>query len=119
MPRDRLGRIVYAGDVVDALGTVEAVSGGMLLFKSFLGHLPFAAGNVRVDLAASPERTNYERYFADLGTFDEVIKAADSCVFDKSIFCLGCPLDDWGVAFEMPYVDCGAFNTWLNETAVV
>ena len=101
MPRDSLGRIVYVGDRLLALGEVDLIAGGKLIIGVSHGRFMVSPGRAAVDLEASPERTNYERYFADLGTRDEVVDAADSCLFDRSISCSGCPIDGWGAAFGL------------------
>ena len=119
MPRDSLGRIVYVGDRLLALGEVDLIAGGKLIIGVSHGRFMVSPGRAAVDLEASPERTNYERYFADLGTRDEVVDAADSCLFDRSISCSGCPIDGWGAAFGMSSAYCGSFSDWLDETAVV
>lgn len=121
MPRDRLGRIVYAGDVVEGLGTVNAADGGYLLFKAFLGHLPVASDRATVNLSASPERTNYERYFADIATRDDIedarVGVCDSVLDDA---CSNCVFYDWEKFFDIHIVvDCDGFDAWLDERAVI
>lgn len=119
MFRDRLGRIVYVGDRLLALGDVDLIVGGKLIIGVSHGRFMVSPGRAAVDLAASPERTNYERYFADLGTREEVADASESCIYDHSISCIGCPLDEWGATFGMPSKHCGAFDIWLDKKAVV
>ena len=53
IPRDKLGRIVYEGDVLD---------NGMRV--AFVGKRSCAL-DLEIDLSMSPERTNHERFFAD------------------------------------------------------
>lgn len=120
MPRDSLGRMVYVGDTVEGLGVVdEADDGGFLFFKAFLGHLPVASRSVTVDLASSPPRTNYVRYFADIGTREEVIEASDVCVHDTWIPCSTCVFEGWGESFGCRDDGCGGFDEWLDTHAVI
>jgi len=119
IPRDSLGRIVYVGDRLLALGDVDLIAGGKLLIGVSHGRFMVSPGRAAVDLAASPERTNYERYFADLGTRDEVVEAADSCLYDRSISCSSCPLCGWGAAFGTPSAYCDFFVDWLDKKAVI
>lgn len=119
MPRDSLGRIVYVGDRLLALGEVDLIAGGKLIIGVSHGRFMVSPGRAAVDLEASPERTNYERYFADLGTLDEVIDAGDSCICDMSLWCSDCPFYRWGEAFGISPYDCIAFIRWLYEKAVV
>lgn len=119
VPRDSLGRIVYVGDRLLALGDVDLITDGKLLIGVSHGRFMVSPVRAAVDLAASPGRTNYERYFADLGTRDEVVEAADSCLYDRSISCSGCPIDGWGAAFGMSSAYCDSFSDWLYERAVI
>lgn len=118
--RDSLGRIVYVDDVVltphRTAHQVGAVGGDCARLDNGRRVL---ARLLTVDLDASPERTNYERYFADLGTLDEVIDAGDSCICDMSLWCSDCPFYRWGEAFGISPYDCIAFIRWLYEKAVV
>lgn len=113
MPRDSLGRIVYEGDELDGLCIMEGIRGSKLRLNTFCGHLTTDAGSVTVDLAASPPRTNYERYFADLGTREEVVAAfyAINCQAD-GIGCFECP-------FKLTAGECCYWPYWLDERAVV
>lgn len=120
MPRDNLGRIVYVDDVVltphRTAHQVGAVGGDCARLDNGRRVL---ARLLTVDLDASPERTNYERYFADLGTRDEVVEAADSCLYDRSISCSSCPLCGWGAAFGTPSAYCDFFVDWLDKKAAI
>lgn len=111
MPRDSLGRIVWLGDVTDEGYEVGGYAEGeLLLCTSRIVHrLP--ANLVTVDLDASPERTNYERYFSDLGTREEVREAAASTCDDA--ICRDCPFDG------APWWCYDGFYRWLDEKAVV
>lgn len=114
MPRDSLGRIVYEGDELDGLCIMEGIRGSKLRLNTFCGHLTTDAGSVTVDLAASPPRTNYERYFADLGAREEVEFAFFSwpCKNVDAPECVTCP-------FELVAGECRYFPVWLDERAVV
>ena len=72
-----------------------------------------------IDLASSPHRTNYERYFADLGTREEVIEAGDACIHDTWILCSTCVFEDWGEVFGCRDGGCGGFDEWLDAQAVI
>lgn len=120
MPCDSLGRIVYEGDELDGLCIMEGIRGSKLRLNTFCGHLTTDAGSVTVDLAASPPRTNYERYFADLGTRAEVDAAREAeCGDLRHESCWPCPFRQWGSAFSMPCWSCLAFDGWLDERAVI
>lgn len=115
MPRDSLGRIVYAGDVLACGATVERIlpSGGIGVVFPSGGVSGFSSCYETVDLASSPEHTNHERYFADLGTREEVVAAfyAINCQAD-GIGCFECP-------FELIAGECCYWPYWLDERAVV
>ena len=97
--RDRLGRLMYPGDYVwphkpdDPYWIpVWREADGRVAFDEGLGlaeHITLPEF-VTIDLAASPKRANYERYFADLGTLDEIIDALRSdnsfAVFDFQLY---------------------------------
>ena len=121
MPRDSLGRIVYVGDVLTGGAAIIKIlpdDEAKIAFPTGgVGFIPFRFGII--DLAASPEHTSYERYFADLGTRDEVVVAADSCLGDDSSTCDRCPLEGWGKAFGFHPAGCAYFNRWLDERAVI
>ena len=109
MPRDSLGRIVYVGDVwEDGTRVISIQEGSSARFAETL------------DLAASPARTNYERYFADLGTRDEVRFAVSRECNSRS--CSGCVFANW---VSMAYCGSGIgfcyipFNRWLDMKAVI
>lgn len=114
-PRDSLGRIVYAGDVLACGATVERIlpSGGIGVVFPNGGVSGFSSCYETVDLAASPSRTNHERYFADLGTRDEVVAAfhSISCQ-EEEISCFECP-------FRMVAGECCFWPYWLYERAEV
>lgn len=120
-PRDSLGRIVYEGDALACGATVERIlpSGGIGVVFPNGGVSGFSSCYETVDLAASPPRTNHERYFADLGTREEVVDAADSCLGDDSSTCDRCPLEGWGKEFGFHPAGCAYFNRWLDERAVI
>jgi len=121
MPRDSLGRIVYVGDVIGNETTVAEVGMSYTIVVAHPSGVSTAliASFVAVDLAASPERTNHERYFADLGTREEVyIAACDICVDSRK--CSACVLNDWHETFGAENGMClSSFNRWLDERAVV
>lgn len=115
MPRDSLGRIVYVGDVIGNETTVAEVGMSYTIVVAHPSGVSTAliASFVAVDLAASPEHTNHERYFADLGTRDEVVSAFDAinCQAD-GISCFECP-------FELIAGECCCWPYWLDEKAVI
>lgn len=114
MPRDSLGRIVYVGDVTTCGAMVYLANSADLRMMSQGTFFDAEADKLVIDLAASPYRTNYERYFADLGTFDEVIDAYEE--EPESICADACPTCPF--AF-LAGGDCYYFQKWLNEKAVV
>lgn len=109
MPRDKLGRIVYEGDVLD---------NGMRI--AFVGKRSCAL-DLEIDLSMYPERTNHERYFADVGTLEEVIGAFnESCDCTPDCECWKCPFSMWGDRFKCDSsVTCVGFKYWLDEMAVI
>lgn len=115
MPRDSLGRIVYAGDSLTCGATVDCVlpSGGIgVAFPdgALSGFSPLLDS---IDLASSPHRTNYERYFADLGTLSDVYDAYRSIdCHAEGWSCLECP-------FELVAGNCSRFSEWLCKEAVI
>lgn len=119
MPRDSLGRIWYVGDVTTGGSMVYLAKSDYLRLMSQGSFFNVAADKLTVDLAASPERTNHERYFADLGTLLEIADAADSCLGDELCICERCPLEGWGKAFGARPVGCAYFNWWLDKKAVI
>lgn len=119
MPRDSLGRIVYVGDRLLALGEVDLIAGGKLIIGVSHGRFMVSPGRAAVDLEASPERTNYERYFADLGTREEVAEAAKA-ICACSCECPACVLNDWCETFRVESGFCLlSFCCWLNKRAVI
>lgn len=115
MPRDSLGRIVYVGDVLDGGAVI------MTILRDDEAKIAFPTGGVgfiplrfvEICLAASPLRTNYERYFADLGTREEIVAAfyAINCQAD-GIGCFECP-------FELTAGECWYWPYWLDDMAVI
>lgn len=121
--RDRLGRLVYDGDVgtmkfqeidgrTDHWMAVRYVDG----WRVIKGRDNFLIGCIeeggksasfKVDLSASTRMNNYERYFADLGTLEEVIAAWDDC---RGFKCSECPFFGW---------NCTYFPSWLKEVATI
>ena len=91
--RDYLVRLVYPEDLIQYVGIV--------------------------DLENSPRRTNYERYFADLGSRDEITQAVeDACFETDSLACRHCcPFDDWDE--EDPTLCMTGFLNWLDKEATV
>ena len=119
MPRDSLGRIGYVGDVTTGGSMVYLAKSPYTRMMSQGSFFNAAPVKLTVDLTASPDRTNYERYFADLGTHEEVARSmphGDECLDGA---CDSCPFDYWGKAFSMPCDYCVAFDDWLNEKAVI
>lgn len=119
MPRDSLGRIVYVGDMIDGFGWVLSAIGELVaVVNTPFGNAQFAVGNVTIDLAASPERTNYERYFADLGSWEDVLDAITYAC--DTLGCADCPIEDWPELFGSGEISClAAFLRWLGEPAVL
>ncbi len=122
MPRDSLGRIVYVGDMIGGFGLVlSAVEKLVVVVNTPFGNAPVAVGNVTIDLAASPERTNYERYFADLVTHDKVVETFyDACDETPGLMCHKCVFRDLAkcLAAGGDY-DCYEFKRWIDEPAVI
>ena len=128
MPRDSLGRIVYVGDVYSTCSDGERrdLVVTMIANEAIVGALTsdgvlagFPADSSAVDLAASAYRTNYERYFADLGTREGVIEAAMlACRGVRP--CRTCPLWGWSAAFGVRVGICIlGFDAWLDERAAI
>ena len=109
--RDRLGRLVYAGDLVRYCGDIP----GLFMVYSYSD--PFTISvNYSVDLNESPKRTFYERYFADLGPIEYI----DTCYVesasqadDDDLFWFDFEHDLWW------YFDHANFMTWLQQEATV
>lgn len=118
--RDRLGRIVYVGDVLDSGAKVTHIDPDcdILLDARVCKPTPFTvfyAHLVTIDLDASPDHTNYERYFADLGTRADVQNAffdEPDYLCDGPSCCDTCP-------FNLITGNCGEFIDWLDEKAVI
>lgn len=116
--RDRLGRLVYEGDVL-----VNKIGGGFVAWYPHLSdEWDFFAYCLQfdvVDLEKSPKHSNFERYFADLGTLEEVMDGFRDC---RGISCYDCPFRGWNRAFGMDYSfpsQCTGFPKWLGEVAAV
>lgn len=119
MPRDSRGWIVYAGDVLtDGSLVVRTMQYGLILDvgRGFSIESSWSS-SLEVDPFRSPERINYERWFADLGTLSEVVMASyDICRSETRCWC-ECVLDRLVHEAGMP--GClGAFWGWLGDTAV-
>lgn len=101
--RDSLGRLIYRGDVFIGLDAEAAW---------------WRRKELTVDLEKSPKRTNYERYFADIGTLDEVIDAAFN---GSDVLCEDCPLYRWGelCGFDYEWSGCAGFGRWLEQEATL
>lgn len=121
--RDRLGRLVYEGDTVKygrktwKAGTTQDRKPFLLFDDVNWFGIPARAECCEVDLEASPKRSNFERYFADLGTFDAVEHAYS---FGCDYNCENCPFDSWGKATDSKskFTTCLAFWDWLDEVAL-
>ena len=123
--RDRLGCLVYEGDIVVDEGVDDEepyswyVWGESSICELTLKSGPFYdevwANQVMVIFEDSPKRTNYERYFADLGTEDEI----RSVIFDcEGSECGTCPFLRWGGEFHVgPWTTCYGFPAWLGREA--
>lgn len=124
--RDRLGRLVYVGDRV-AINDVRAAviertkvwprNGFRCVFEhdGIVREGICVTDTAIVDLEASPKHTNYERYFADLGTLDEIRKARDCiCLVTSLTDCEsgGCVFDNWCDSRT-------AFARWLEQEATL
>lgn len=127
--KDKLGRFVYAGDIVtDSFGNIWRIK--ERLYEPYLDLDPLCYSTSwliwtesgTINLEASPKRSNYERYFADMGTLEEVLclsrtEAGLSCEWD----CEGCPFLGWGTFFGVPEhpLYCVAFAIWLRRNSVI
>lgn len=122
IPRDSLGRIVHEGDVLESGTTI------MTILTEYEAKITFPTGGTgfiplrimsAINLEASPECTNYERYFADLGTRAEIIRAIVSACGE----CDECPCtigDIIELVKGYETVGCFApFGHWLDEKAVI
>ena len=122
-PRDSRGWIVYEGDwaATPDGGMFLVVTAPRLLDYVFLdrGGTGFVCrmSQVTVDPFRSPSRTNYERWFADLGTRDEVGSACYGiCRAEARCWC-ECELDK--LVHEAGLPGClRAFWNWLDGEAV-
>lgn len=100
--RDVYGRIIYHDDKILITTDLETNSEKLM-----------------VDIDHSPGRTNYERYFSDIGSMDDIADAfaampcLESC--DES-----CPFFNWprNVGFpDSKDNDCEEFILWLESRA--
>lgn len=120
--RDQLGRLVYMEDAVDDGSKIGIVCG---LYKS--GHIAIHSPAdywemdkvqpeaTTVILEASPKQTNYARYYADLGTIEEIENASEEICHELEE-CRQCPFDRW--AKIDPYALCKeSFKHWLKQEA--
>lgn len=132
--RDHRGRLIYPGDMLIDIRNGQLV----IAYKAEYGKndeyrvYGFNDSGVlingvlydiyaEVDLNLSPERTNYERYFADKGTFDEI---EDAFTFREpcgSEYCETCPFQAWGEWFGGgdSVGSCINFYDWLEEEATI
>ncbi len=127
--RDRLGRLIYEGDYVwphkpdDPYWIpVWREKDGRVAFDEGFGLAEHTTWPefVTIDLDASPKRTNYERYFADLGSLDEIKEAFDDIEPCDPGACFSCPFRKWGQAFCMGGTgSCLGFKAWLNQEATL
>ena len=134
--RDMLGRFIYKDDVLINMvdGSVSKADYFTCIFdpNAYLSVAIDQKNQYRyiskdmkviVDLDQSPKRTNYDRYFADIGTIDEIKKAFktnDLCFVSACRKSL-CPFWNWGWEFDSDDgVDsCINFRDWLDEVAVL
>lgn len=116
--RDSLGRIVYEGDVLTGGYEVVEVMGRRIeFFDENDDACSVLAYTLTIDLRMSPSRTNYERYFADLGTLEEVRGAFYGDRQDSDL----CKLRR--LREECPFAAiagrCGDWPRWLDERAAL
>lgn len=125
--RDRLGRLVYLDDFVSidsGCGVVLDADDDGICFKFVFGGVIVlkyhgSAEHVIVDFAASPKRSNFERYFADLGTMDDVLLAQKRICLSVSGFdCVqgDCVFGSWCNSDWLGY---DSFMAWLQQEATV
>lgn len=126
--RDRLGRLVYEGDTMRELPRLDPCARrtvtrymGMICYKDTCSDMVwfFDPSLAVLDMAWSPKRTNYERYFADVGALPDV-KWAKSCAC-RGEKCANCPFSCWGDSFGIDgyWFSCHDFNLWLEMEAVI
>lgn len=120
--KDCLGRIIYEGDIDSNIlpKRVENIVSDNWVDVRYLVDITrffnFPAFVLEVDLKESPSHTNYERYFADLGTLDEVITAfLRSCTDDMD--CHECPFSRFGEWIDRETPSCVSFEFWLYREA--
>ena len=111
--RDRLGRLVYEGDFLDiGDGFRWKVARPNCKLERMFDEKAIVL--YPVDLAASPSRTNYERYFADLGTIDQIIVAyMDDVLQSDDLFWVDFQHELW---WDYGYA---GFEAWLKQEATV
>lgn len=133
--RDHRGRLIYPGDMLidirnGQLATAYKAEYGKndeyrvywfndsgVLINGVLYDI-----YAEVDLNLSPERTNYERYFADLGTLDQVVQCSDEICkqYDgKACTETSCPFCWWSLCFWADGPCLESFATWLEEEATI
>ena len=130
MGTDSLGRLIYLGDWVIGLNpvyygevgdTFDPYDGSgltLIVFSDDWDYENIEPDDSIVDLAWSPERTNYERYFADLGTFEDIIEHTED--FCDDCFILGarnCPYYNWKRPCDSGFSCRWAFQYWLTQKA--
>lgn len=130
--RDRLGRLVYVGDRVFINSVHAAViertegwppSGFRCVFE-YDGNVyegVSATDAALVDLETSPKRTNYERYFADIGSQETIDQAVDQICDSQGTDCSDtCPFWNWEYDADVGECYCiEAFKEWLEQEATV
>lgn len=124
--QDKLGRLIYEDDiVVDGdldrwLVLGESDYGGIDLKRGPWSWLTLPEA-VCVELDDSPKRSNYARYFADLGTIEEVIDASNTRIEQdcRGQSCNECPFNWWGEVFDCITLYCFEFPEWLMKEAVL
>lgn len=120
MPRDSRGWIICTGDVLTDGSLVVSVSDGGLLLEVGHGIMVESSwsSSLEVDPFRSPERTNYERWLADIGTRDD-IECALLTLCPRNDDCGCCPFDNWGFEFSVHGMHgCGGMFDWINMRAV-
>lgn len=126
--RDKFGRLIYADDNLihdsGATFTVYVGIGGAtkfhmviwpdLAFQDGRYRIPLTFDHMTVDLAGSPKRSNFERYFADLAPrYDFLTAFSDICDSTSEVDCY-----DGNCVFRYWCDQCGFLN-WLNKEATI
>lgn len=121
MPRDSRGWIIYQWDRVRQANCLYPVLVLKVRESRLTTDLTDSRGiavdprTVTIDPDRSPSRTNYERWFADLGTREEVFRALHKACTDG---CSDCPIKDWPET-AYPGASCfSSFAVWIDEMAV-